>query len=204
MKGTIHVLVFQDDKTPPAAVAFRCEYRLLLGALVFAFLHAWLQTRNGGEPLSATPPSPILVEPSRNSTQLHDKVDTALAELGLWPGLISKDRRDSSGVELCRVSVRVPNDLPLAIVNLALTRLVKSEGGHVFRAVEDPPGMVRMEAGFGSLRTTRFRLRLDPRLERRAGSIAIVLANFRKVLPSGLARRALLCNPPKTDPVGAS
>ena len=169
---------------------FGVSTALLLGALVFAFLHAWLQTRNGGEPLSATLPSPILVEPSRNSTQLHDKVDTALAELGLWPGLISKDRRDSSGVELCRVSVRVPNDLPLAIVNLALTRLVKSEGGHVFRAVEDPPGMVRMEAGFGSLRTTRFRLRLDPRLERRAGSIAIVLANFRKVSrPAWLAER---------------
>ena len=163
---------------------------LLLGALVFSFLHAWQQARNGGKPLSATLPSPILVEPSRDSAQLHDKVDTTLAELGLWPGLISKVRRDSSGVELCKVDVRVPNDLPLAIVNHALTRLVISEGGRVFRAVEEPPRLVRMEAGFGSVQTTLFRLRLVPRLERRAGNIAIVLGSFGTVSrPGGFAER---------------
>ena len=163
---------------------------LLLGALAFSFLHAWQQTWNAGEPLSATLPSPILVEPSRDSAQLHDKVDTALAELGLWPGLISKVRRDSSGVELCKVDVRVPNDLPLAIVNHALTRLVKSEGGRVFRAVEASPRLVRMEAGFGSLRTTLFRLHQQPRLERRAGNIAVVLGNFGTVSgPGGFAER---------------
>lgn len=165
---------------------------LLLGAAAFAFLHAWQQTRSGGEPLSTTLPSPILVEPSRDSAQLHGKVDTTLAELGLWPGLISKVRRDSSGVELCKVDVRVPNDLPLAIVNHALTRLVKSEGGRVFRAVEEPPRLVRMEAGFGSLRTTLFRLRQEPGLERRAGSIAIVLGNFGTVSrPGGFDERFL-------------
>ena len=163
---------------------------LLLGALAFSFLHAWQQTWNAGEPLSATLPSPILVEPSRDSAQLHDKVDTALAELGLWPGLISKVRRDSSGVELCKVDVRVPNDLPLAIVNHALTKLVKSEGGRVFRAVEASPRLVRMEAGFGSLRTTLFRLHQQPRLERRAGNIAVVLGNFGTVSgPGGFAER---------------
>ena len=163
---------------------------LLLGALAFSFLHAWQQTWNAGEPLSATLPSPIIVEPSRDSAQLHDKVDTALAELGLWPGLISKVRRDSSGVELCKVDVRVPNDLPLAIVNHALTKLVKSEGGRVFRAVEASPRLVRMEAGFGSLRTTLFRLHQQPRLERRAGNIAVVLGNFGTVSgPGGFAER---------------
>ena len=169
---------------------FGVSVALLSAALAFAFLLAWQQPRDGGEPLSATLPSPILIEPSRDSRKLHDKVDTALADLGLWPGLISKTRRDSSGVELCRVSVRVPNDLPLAIVNLALTRLVKSEGGHVFRAVEDPRGTVHMDAGFGPQRTTRFRLHLDPRLERRAGDIAVVLANFGRVSrPAGFAER---------------
>ena len=163
---------------------------LLLGALAFAFLHAWKRTGNDGKPLSATLPSPILIEPSRDSAQLHDKVDTTLAELGLWPGLISKARRDSSGVELCKIDVRVPNDLPLAIVNHALTRLVISEGGRVFRAVEESPRRVRMEAGFGSLRTTLFRLRLEPRLERRAGSIAVVLGSFGTVSgPGGFAER---------------
>jgi polysaccharide deacetylase 2 family uncharacterized protein YibQ len=163
---------------------------LLLGALAFTFLLAWQQPRDGAEPLSATLPSPILVEPSGDSTQLHDKVDTTLAELGLWPDLIAKDRRDISGVEFCTVDVRVPNDLPLATVNLALHRLVRSEGGHVFRAVEHPPGMVRMECGFDSLRTTLFRLHLKPRLERRAGNIAVVLGNFGRVSwPGGLAER---------------
>ena len=163
---------------------------LLLGALVFSLLHAWQQARNGGKPLSATLPSPILVEPSRDSAQLHDKVDTTLAELGLWPELISKVRRDSSGVELCKVDVRVPNDLPLAIVNHALTRLVISEGGRVFRAVEEPPRTVRMEAGFGSVQTTLFRLHLEPRLERRAGHIAIVLGSFGTVSrPGGFSER---------------
>ena len=169
---------------------FGVSAALLSGALAFAFLLDWQQPRNGGEPLSATLPSPILVEPSRDSRMLHARVDTTLAELGLWPGLIRMNRRDSSGVELCRVSVRVPNDLPLAIVNLALTRLVKSEGGHVFRAVEDSRGTVHMDAGFGPMRTTRFRLHPDPRLERRGGDIAVVLVNFGQVSrPAGFAER---------------
>ncbi len=163
---------------------------LLLGAFAFAFLLAWQQSGDQGEPLSATLPSPIDVEPSRDSTQLHDKVDTTLAELGLWPDLIAKDRRHISGVEFCTVDVRVPNDLPLTTVNLALNRLVRSEGGHVFRAVEESPGKVRMECGFDSLRTTLFRLHLEPRLERRAGNIAVVLGNFGRVSrPGGLAER---------------
>ena len=169
---------------------FKLSAVLLLGALAFAFLHAWQQKRNGGEPLSATLPSPILVEPSRDSAQLHAKVDTTLAELGLWPELVSKNLRDSSGVELGKIDVRVPKDLPLAVVNHALTKLLISEGGRVFRAVEEPPRLVRMEAGFGSTRTTLFRLQQKPRLERRAGSIAVVLDNFGAVaLPGGLAER---------------
>ena len=169
---------------------FNVSAVLLLGALAFAFLHAWQQKRNGGEPLSATLPSPILVEPSRDSAQLHAKVDTALAEFGLWPGLISKDLRYSSGVELGKVDVRVPGDLPLAIVNHALTRLLISEGGRVFRAVEESPRLVVMEAGFGPTRTTQFRLHQEPRLERRAGSIAVVVGNFgAAAVPGGLAER---------------
>ena len=113
---------------------------LLLGAIAFAFLLAWQQPRYGAEPLSATLPSPILVEPSGDSTQLHDKVDTALAELGLWPELIAKKRRDISGVEFCTVDVRVPKDLPMATVNLALTRLVKSEGGTCLSRGRGNPG----------------------------------------------------------------
>ena len=163
---------------------------LLLVAIAIAFLLAWQQSGDGEEPLSTTLPSPILVEPSRDSSQLHEKVDTTLAELGLWPELIAKDRRDVSGVEFCTIDVRVPNDLPLATVNLALTRLVRSEGGHVFHAVEEPSDIVRMECGFDSLRTTLFRLHLEPRLERRAGNIAVVLGNFgRASRPSGLADR---------------
>ena len=75
---------------------------------------------------------------------------------------------------LDRISVRVPADLPLAVVNLSLTRLAQWHGGSVFGAAE-LRRTVEMVCGIDSVRTTLFALRSDRGLRRRVGEIAIVL-----------------------------
>ena len=75
--------------------------------------------------------------------------------------------------------MRVPADLPLAEVNLSLTRLVSWNGGRVFEGVEgENARWVELRCGVDSTETTRFKLRHDPHLKRRAGRIAVVLDDF--------------------------
>ena len=135
-----------------------------------------------------TLPGPVTApsHPRAFADTLLSQVNTALAEVGIWPELITispspeaSGLADSTAALADRISVRVPADLPLAVVNLSLTRLVSWNGGQVFAGVEGRGGhQVELRCGVDSVETSRFLLRRDARLERRAGRIAIVLDDF--------------------------
>jgi polysaccharide deacetylase 2 family uncharacterized protein YibQ len=127
------------------------------------------------------PPIPVDATLGVWADILFVRADSALAELGLWPGLIAKERQVDlvDGAVGDRISVRVPGDLPLAIVNLALTQLVRAAGGQVLRAFEiDGARRVDILCGRDSIATTLFALKAAPRLQRSNGNIAIVLDDF--------------------------
>lgn len=147
---------------------------LILGAMVGVVLFSW-PSNNDSVPLDSIQ---AVLDPYRTSVNLHDRVDSGLVELGIWPDLITKIRHDSAGVEICKIDVRIPIDLPIATVNLALTKLVNAQGGRVFHAIEKTPKIVRMECGFDSLQTTVIELHRDNHLRRKVGLISIVLDDF--------------------------
>lgn len=155
------------------------------------------------DPPPLPPPAAFTQAPLAQGS-FHEQIDVALAELGLWPELVRKGRTPAGD----RLEVRVPADLPLAEVNLHLTRLVERHNGQVLNASEHLRGQqveIRCQAGGGPLLLA---LRRDPELKRRAGLIALVVEEFsdpgtsRQVaerfcaLPYPLALAVL----PQTDP----
>lgn len=118
-------------------------------------------------------PTPVAHAGARSfADSLYAQVDSALAELGIPKAAIAKQRPPG---QLDEVRVRVPEDLPLASVNLHLTRLAVWQGGEVVRGVEvDGPAAVDLTCGFGSTATTVFHLKRD-KVARRAGRIAVVV-----------------------------
>ena len=152
---------------------------LLLVAAVASILVLNWQTRDAAHPPALPPlPSPARADAGTFGDRLFARIDTTLAELGIWPALIAKQREyisDELAGPVDSIAVRVPADLPLAVVNLALTRVARRLGGAVFRATEDGSRTVALLCGIDSVTTTVFWLHRDRRLKRRAGSIAIVL-----------------------------
>ncbi|MBM3280276.1 MAG: divergent polysaccharide deacetylase family protein [Candidatus Handelsmanbacteria bacterium] len=130
--------------------------------------------------LAPEPPAELLAEEGQEGPagSLYDQVDAALAELGLEPGSVRKARGvslSSTGEVGDRIAVRVPADLPLMELNLYLSRLVERSGGRVLSAVERQRGQqveIHCEAG----QPTLFVLQREPELRRRAGQIALLLA----------------------------
>ena len=165
---------------------------LLLAAAATVLVVQW-RTR----PDSLLPgPELLLAEPAPTSTpsafadSLLSQTRGTLEEIGIWPELVSPSRqltdknpaRDPAAVEPASVpdviTVTVPSDLPLAVVNLSLTRLVTWNGGRVLTGIEHNARWVELWCGVDSTETTRYQLRHDSRLKRRTGSIAIVLDDF--------------------------
>lgn len=139
------------------------------------------------EPVPASPPTPVTAADARSFAEsLHVQVDSVLGELGIPPAQIDK-RRSPGGLD--EIRVRVPQDLPLASVNLHLTRLALWQGGDVVRGAEvEGPAAVDLTCGVDGSATTVFRLRRDESVTRRTGRIAIVV----DATHAALAQRRLL------------
>lgn len=161
---------------------------------------------------AVAPPIPLDASLGVWADSLFVRADSVLAELGLWPGLISKERRIGlgGGVVGDQISVRVPGDLPLGSVNLALTQLVRASGGKVLRANEvKGPGRVDILYGRDSVATTLFVLKEATRLQRAKGDIAIVLDDFGQMSRRLIGRFCALPQPltlavlPNEGPVGS-
>ena len=162
-------------KKPRSAV-----WHLLLSAFVLiaaaaTVLHLQWRNRPLTEPdiapVEQTEYAPVPAGDARQfADALYQDIDRVLEERGLWPSLIRKRRGD-----IDRIDVAVPADLPLAEINLAITRAARMHGGHVLRAVETQrDARVEMACGFDSLHTTS--IVLTPSTQRRrTGSIALVI-----------------------------
>ena len=147
---------------------------LLAGAILF-LLYKPLLDQTGPLPVIAPATAPVPYQVT-NASQLADTlyagIDSALADLGIWPALYSKHRREYFD----QIKVGVPADLPLAEANLGISRFVQQLGGQVLSASERR-GQVEIRCGFGEVRTTIFSL--APVAERRrTGNIAIVIDDF--------------------------
>ena len=147
---------------------------LLAGATAF-LLHTPSPERTSDLPTIAPAPAPIPYQ-AANASQLADTlyagIDSALADLGIWPALYSKRRQEYFD----RIEIGVPADLPLAEANLGISHFIQRLGGQVLSASERR-GQVEIRCGFGEVQTTTFIL--APVAERRrTGNIAIVIEDF--------------------------
>ena len=116
---------------------------------------------------------------SKNAAALGDSIavslEHVLKELGMEAQLVEK--RGDSRSRVFRV--QVPEDLPLATVNLQITRLVRTYGGSILRAVEyQRSGRVQLHCGLDTIEAAIIELFRSRSLERRAGTIAIVIDDF--------------------------
>ena len=151
---------------------------VLLLAAVSAVVYLDRLARAGDDhELSSSPPasSQVVHADSRSfAGAIYANLDSVLAELGVWPDLVEKDPGEAKAPD--QIRVRVPSDLPLASVNLHLSRFVRRHGGHVVRGEEvRGANAVDLTCGIDSTVTTAFRLRHDRRVRRRAGLIALVI-----------------------------
>lgn len=147
---------------------------LLAGAISF-LLYAPAPERASDLPVIAPTPAPVPHQ-ATNASQLADAlyagIDSALADLGIWPALYSKRRQEYFD----QIKVGIPADLPLAEANLGISRFVQQLGGQILSARERQ-GQVEIRCGFGQVQTTTFSL--APVAERRrTGNIAIVIDDF--------------------------
>ena len=123
------------------------------------------------EPPEAPPPP---ADPASFAAGMRAETDSVLADLGIARGRVSWPASGSGGEEA--ITVRVPGDLPLASVNLRLTRLAGRHGGELMRGEEREDGTaVDLSLGIDSVVTTRFHLRQDSKSTRRTGRIALVV-----------------------------
>ena len=160
---------------------------LVIAAAIIAVLYLQWQSRPAEiPPLQAALPPPSKPEPPKGvddlANTLYTGADEILEEMGIWAALIRKTRaaRPLSGTaSLDTIVVKVPADLPLASVNLALTLFVEYRGGRIIRAIErQRPASVEIRCGLAGLPTTLFLLKSAPHIQRRTGKIAIVLDDF--------------------------
>lgn len=148
---------------------------LLAGATTFLLYRPAAKERTSDLPVIAPADTPVPHQ-AANADQLADAlyagIDSALADLGIWPALYSKRRQEYFD----RIEVGVPADLPLAEANLGISRFVQRLGGQVLSASERR-SKVEIRGGFGEVQTTIFIL--SPVAERRRiGNIAIVIDDF--------------------------
>ncbi len=148
---------------------------LLVGATTFLLYRPAAKGQTSNLPVIAPAAAPVAHQ-AANASQLADAlyagIDSALADLGIWPALYAKHRQEYFD----RIEVGVPADLPLAEANLGISRFVQRLGGQVLSASQRQ-GQVEIRGGFGQVQTTVFLL--TPVAERRrTGNIAIVIDDF--------------------------
>lgn len=110
-------------------------------------------------------------------TMARQSVET-LAGLGIPRDVIEVNRLQAARGSTMRweVTSRVPEDVPLALCNLWLTRTARRLGGEVLEGREDlHGGRLSMLVGLEGDRTTLVTLRRTPTVSRTAGRIALIV-----------------------------
>jgi len=110
------------------------------------------------------------------SERLHAQIQDALAQLGIWDDLIEDGDKEGS---VRQIRIRVPDDLPLVLCNLELTRFIKGLDGEVITAIEHPgENKVIIEAGKWGVVTDEIVLIKAPDITRKTGKIAMIIDDF--------------------------
>ena len=153
---------------------------LVLGIIVgVGFLHF--------EKLSQEDPKETLNVVPCDYSALTDMLDqaavAALTELGIHPDWVKRSRmkksNDPQGKILTRTRVRVPENLPLALCNLEVTRAVQKLGGRVVEGTENDLGtIVTLNIGIREEVTGRILLTKDSSLLRPEGRAALIVDDF--------------------------
>ena len=155
----------------------RPQWHLLFtagGLLAVVAAALYVDQRPPPETVRSADPPPVLRP--QTARAFADSVlaqrDSILADVGL----LSTWVRVRAGDQLDTLDVKVPTDLPLASVNLALTEWADSLGGHVVRGVETRAATaVDLTLGFAGDVTTLVRLRHDRSLQRRRGRLTVIV-----------------------------
>lgn len=148
---------------------------LFAAVVVAVFVSRLPPAPESDEPLrSLQPPANIHRDAGAFANSIVAQLDTVFSQIGIAPSWVELRRPAGGGIDT--ISVRVPQDLPVASVNRQLTEFIAWYGGHVVRGQErQGPGAVDLTVGIDSTVTTFFRLRRGRRLQRRTGDIAIVI-----------------------------
>ncbi|MCZ6632364.1 MAG: divergent polysaccharide deacetylase family protein [bacterium] len=168
----------RDLGLPVWAVA--CVLVLLAGGLAF---WVWRPGMQMPEPIPEEEPGwragPEDIEAFSDSVAFQ--ATRVLAGLGVPPDVIGVARLPENRGSSMRWEVKseVPGGLPLAVCNLALTRLARRLGGDVLEGRENLKGtQLSLRIGLGEKGTDMVTLRMNSKLERRTGRIAIILDDF--------------------------
>ena len=109
---------------------------LLAGAIALSLYIPWRENAKNGEngqqtayPVSTAPPFQA-ADAGQLADSLYAGIDSALVEMGLWPELFRKQRRE----DIDYIEIGVPADLPLAEANLGISRFAQDLGGQVLGA----------------------------------------------------------------------
>jgi polysaccharide deacetylase 2 family uncharacterized protein YibQ len=152
---------------------------LLTGALA---VWVWGPTRRSGEPVVAPKAEPEWRAKPGDVVAFADtvgsRVKLLLTGLGVPVEEVAVRRLPENRGSAMRWEVvsDVPSDLPLAVCNLAVTRLSRRLGGDVLEATQNREGhRLSMLLGLDGVRTNLVTLRMNSDLSRTPGRIAIVV-----------------------------
>jgi len=146
----------------------------------FTLLNYHNQYRVAYEPSIPPKNTPEPIEPAATVEQFSDRlfsyIDLEIIEYGLTTGLILKKQNIIDDV-----TIKVPIDLPMTQVNLAVTLAAQNLGGEVLYAVEDENNNnVKMQIGFQGTHTTTITLQ-EYSKKRSTGTISVIIDSINTV-----------------------
>jgi hypothetical protein len=155
----------------------------VLGVALAVLVLSQLLGDSGDEDLPAgTPTTPAA---AAWKERVEGAVRAAALDMGMredWVTVYEPGSARGDSV-LTVVEFKVPGDLHMEMLNLAITRVVSEAGGEIVQGVERHDARVELEAAFQGYRTHRMVLQ-----RRVAGSIALIIDDFGRT-PRGLLQQ---------------
>jgi polysaccharide deacetylase 2 family uncharacterized protein YibQ len=191
-------------RRPKVRLRFDADLRALLlkgvgGAAGVAVLILALSQLLGGGGAGRPGPAEGLPEAERSawSTRLEAALKTAAGEQGLRQEWVVTTAPGTPGGDslLTVVEFKVPGDLHLEVLNLALTRAVQEQGGEVVRGVERSDSRVELEVAWRTHPTHRLVLQRYSRYRRVEGRLALIIDDWGRSEADLLASFAALGAP---------
>ncbi len=191
-------------RRPKVRLRLEADLRSLLlkgmgGVAGIAVLVVALSQLLGGRGSERPGPASGLPEAERAawSTRLEAALKTAAGDQGLRQEWVVTTPPGTPGGDslLTVVEFKVPGDVHLEVLNLALTRAVQEQGGEVVRGVERSDSRVELEVAWRARPTHRLVLQRYSRYRRVEGRLALIIDDWGRSEPELLASFAALGAP---------